>query len=206
MRLAIGMLPTKVEADIILHPIKYKNSITYEPLGEEAVVALIVKELTYNVVDDKVREFFDEMDDGYLYSESNFDEFDIETIKNSLDEKNSLIIGKDIYFHPKRDIILKLINLLKLVNFEIKDSISDTDFEEIDELDSFDGVVVYLDDEEHNDILISPQFKVAHKINSDTIKIDGKKKNVILDENLKGVFAIVGEKSDEYPFKRVKIQ
>ena len=205
MKLSIGVLPLNSDADIILHPIKYKESISYEPLAEEAVIALLAKELTYDLVDNKTKEFFDEMDDGYLYSESNFDEFDIETIKNSLEEKNELIIGKDILLHPRKENILKLANLLKLAGFDLNESIEDTNFEEVDELDTFDGAVVYIADGENDDILVSNQFKIANKIKSDTILVDNKTKNVILDENLKGVFGIIFEKTDTYPFKRVKI-
>jgi len=205
MKLSIGVLPLKSDADIILHPVKYKESISYEPSAEEAVVALLAKELTYDLVDDKIKEFFDEMDDGYLYSESNFDEFDIETIKNSLEKENELILGKDIYLHPRKENILKLANLLKLANFKV-DGIDSDELEEIEDLDTFDGSVVYVCDGENDEILVSNQFKIANKIKSDKVLVDTKEKKVILDENLKGVFGIVFEKYDQYPFKRVKIK
>jgi len=205
MKLSIGVLAINNDADIILHPVKYKESITYEPLAEEAVIALLAKELTYDLVDEKTKEFFDDMDDGYLYSESNFDEFDIETIKNSLEEKNELIIGKDILFHPKKENILKLANLFKLAGFSVNESIDDKNFDEIDELDTFDGSVVYVADGENDNILVSNQFKIANKIKNDKILVDSIEKNVISDENLKGVFGVIFEKYDKYPFKRVKI-
>jgi hypothetical protein len=205
MKLSIGVLPLNSDADIILHPVKYKESITYEPLAEEAVIALLAKELTYDLVDDKTKEYFDEMDEGYLYSESNFDEFDIETIKNSLEEKNELILGKDILLHPRKENILKLANLLKKAGFSVNETIEDNNFDEIDELDTFDGAIVYIADGNNDDILVSNQFKIANKIKTDKILVDGKEKNVITDENLKGVFGIIFENSDSYPFKRVKI-
>jgi len=205
MKLSIGVLPLKSDADIILHPVKYKESVSYEPLAEEAVIALLAKELTYDLVDDKTKEFFDDMDDGYLYSESNFDEFDIENIKKSLEDKNELVLGKDVLSHPRKENILKLANLLKLVNFDINETIDSNDLEEIDELDTFDGSVVYVCDGENDEIIVSKQFKIANKINSDKILVDGKEKVVKEDENLKGVFGIIFDKNEEYPFKRVKI-
>ena len=205
MRLSIGVLPLKSKADIILHPVKYKESITYEPSAEEAVIALLAKELTYDLVDEKTKQFFDDMDEGYLYSESNFDEFDIETIKNSLEDKNELVIGKDVLLHPNKDNILKIANLFRLANFEVNEYIEDNKFDEIDELDTFDGSVVYVCDGDNEEILVSNQFKIANKIKNDTILVDGKEKKVILDENLKGVFGIIFEQNDKYPFKRVKI-
>ena len=205
MKLSIGVLPLKSDADIILHPVKYKESVSYEPLAEEAVIALLAKELTYDLVDDKTKEFFDDMDEGYLYSESNFDEFDIENIKKSLEDKNELVLGKDVLSHPRKENILKLANLLKLVNFDINETIDSNDLEEIDELDTFDGSVVYVCDGENDEIIVSKQFKIANKINSDKILVDGKEKVVKEDENLKGVFGIIFDKNEEYPFKRVKI-
>ena len=152
MTASIGILPLKSKADIILHPIKYKESITYEPLAEEAVIALIAKHFTYDLVDEKTKEFFDEMDDGYLFSEANFDEFDLE----KLNDITKIIIGKDIYNHPKKDNILKLLNLLKLASIETEGI--EGELEEIDELDSFDGSVVYCCDGEEDKIIVSNQL------------------------------------------------
>ncbi|NPA55330.1 MAG: hypothetical protein GXO40_03115 [Epsilonproteobacteria bacterium] len=209
MRLSIGMLPLKSTADVILHPVKYKDSITYEPLAEEAVIALIAKYLTYDKVDSKTREFFDEMDDGYLFSESNFDEFDLDTIKSQLDSTNELILGKDIFLHPKKDNILKLANLLKLAGFEVHDGIDDTDFEEIDELDTFDGSIVYCCDGDDDVLLISNQFKIANKITSDEVIVQLRNtsltKKIKIDDDLKGVFGIIYEAAVAYPFERVTI-
>ncbi len=199
MTASIGILPLKSKADIILHPIKYKDSITYEPLAEEAVIALIAKHFTYDLVDEKTKEFFDEMDDGYLFSEANFDEFDLEKLNGI----TKIIIGKDIYNHPKKDNILKLLNLLKLASIETEGI--EGELEEIDELDSFDGSVVYCCDGEEDKIIVSKQFKIANKINKDTILVDNKEKKVIEDENLKGVFGIIYENTNNYPFKKVKI-
>jgi len=204
MKISIGLNPLKSDADIILHPIKYKDSITYEPSAEEAVVALLAKHFTYDLVDDKIREYFDEMDDGYLFSESNFDEFDIERIEKSLDEENEIIIGRDILLHPKKTNILAFLYLLNLANFKVL-GIED-ELEEIDEIDTFDGSIVYCCDDENDDIIISNQFKIANKIKGDKVLVDGVEKNVILNEDLKGVFGIIGEKTNEYPFKRVKIE
>ena len=204
MKISIGLNPLKSDADIILHPIKYKDSITYEPSAEEAVVALLAKHFTYDLVDDKIREYFDEMDDGYLFSESNFDEFDIERIEKSLDEENEIIIGRDILLHPKKTNILAFLYLLNLANFKVL-GIED-ELEEIDEIDTFDGSIVYCCDDENDDIIISNQFKIANKIKGDKVLVDGVEKNVVLNEDLKGVFGIIGKRTNEYPFKRVKIE
>jgi NADH-quinone oxidoreductase subunit F len=204
MKISIGIIPTKSDADIILHPIKYKDSITYEPTAEEAVMALMVKYFVYNELSDELKEFFDELDEGYLYSESNFDEFDLGTIEEKLDKDNELIIGRDCLLHPKKENILKLANILRS-QFKVNKFIENTDLDEIDDIEEFNGSVVYLDECENNDILVNNQFKIANKIKNDKILINSKEKNVVLDENLKGVFGVICEKTDKYPFERVKI-
>ena len=67
------------------------------------------------------------------------------------------------------------------------------------------NAIVYIKEGEDNNIIVSKQFKIANKIGSDKIRIDGVEKNVIEDKNLKGVFGIISDKVKEYPFKRVKI-
>ena len=62
------------------------------------------------------------------------------------------------------------------------------------------------EDDENDDIIISNQFKIANKIKGDKVLVDGVEKNVVLNEDLKGVFGIIGKKTNEYPFKRVKIE
>ena len=205
MIISIGILPIEVEADIILHPVKYNDSITYEPSSEEAVIALMAKHFTYNLVDEKVKKFFDDLDEGYLYSESNFDEFDLEQIENKLDNHNKIVIGKDILFHHKKDNILKLLNLFRLAGFEVEHFIENGELEEIDDIETFDGAIVYVKDGEDNNIIVSKQFKIANKVNSNKILVDGTEKNVIENPNLKGVFGIISDKVTSYPFKRVKI-
>ena len=205
MKLSIGILPQESDADIILHPIKYKDSLNYEPLAEEAVMALIAKHFTYDLVNDKVKQFFDDMDDGYLFSESNFDEFDLSFIRGKIEDTNEIIIGRDILLHPQKENILKLVNLLKLAGFKVNQSINDDNIDEVEELDTFDGSIVYVADGNNNDIIVSKQFKIANKINQEEILVDNTPKKVIEDENLKGVFGIIFENIDKYPFKRVKI-
>jgi len=204
MKISIGMLPTKSDADIILHPIKYGDSITYEPTAEEAIMALMVKYFVYDELSDELKTYFDELDEGYLYSESNFDEFDLESIEEKLQGDDELIIGRDILLHPKKENILKLANLLR-VKFRVNEFIEETNLDEIDDIEEFNGSVVYLDECENDKILVSEQFKIANKIRKDKILVDSKEKRVVLDENLKGVFGIICEKSESYPFKRVKI-
>ena len=228
MIISIGNLPLKnIKADVFLHPVKYKDSITYEPMAEEAVIALIAKHFTYDNVPESVKEYFDDMDEGYLFGESNFDEFDLEKL-----DKGKILIGKDVLLHPKLENIKKFLAILrdfggfKIEGVELPKFFTPSDpileeivedektyelsLEEIDELDTFDGSVVYCCSDrfvvKEDEILCSQQFVIANKIKSLTITVDGVEKKLHKLPELKGTFGIVLENTDDYPFKRVEIQ
>ncbi|GAB6074621.1 hypothetical protein [Nautilia lithotrophica] len=228
MIISIGNLPLKeIDADVFLHPVKYKESITYEPMAEEAVIALISKHFTYDKVPEKIKDYFDEMDDGYLFGESNFDEFDLEQLK-----KGKIIVGKDILLHPKIENIKKFLCILRdfggfeiegidlPIFFEPSDPILEEiveveksyeiELDEIDELDTFDGSVVYCCSDrfvvKEDEILASQQFVIANKIKSSEILVDGEIKKLHKLKDLKGTFGIILKDTDDYPFKRVTIQ
>ncbi|MEO1959170.1 MAG: hypothetical protein ABGX23_06420 [Nautiliaceae bacterium] len=228
MVISIGNLPLKeIKADIFMHPIRVegKECIAYEPMAEEAVIALIAKHFTYDKVPEVIKEYFDEMDDGYLFSESNFDEFDLEKLN-----KGKILIGRDVLLHPKVENIKKFLVLLRefggfeiegidLPNFftpsdpileEILEVEREFKLDEIDELDSFDGSVVYACVDPNivksKELLCSHQFVIANKIKSLKVKVDGEIKEVKKLPLLKGTFGVILKKADEYSFLRVKIE
>ena len=230
MIISIGNLPLKdVKADVFLHPIRVegKECIAFEPMAEEAVIALIAKHFTYENVPEGVREYFDEMDDGYLFGESNFDEFDLEKL-----DKGKILIGKDVLLHPKLENIKKFLAILRdFGGFEIEgvelpkffiptdpileeivevEKTYELSLEEIDELDTFDGSVVYCCSDrfvvKEDEILCSGQFVIANKIKSLTVTVDGVEKKLHKLSELKGTFGIILENTDDYAFKRIKIQ
>ena len=225
MKISIGNLPLKkIEADLFLHPIRVGDSITYEPLAEEAVIGLIAKHFCENVPEN-VEEYFEEMDDGYLFSESNFDEFDLEKL-----ERGEIIVGKDVLLHPRVENIKKLLFLLrefggfKIGGIKLPDLFAPSDpelgeiletekeigLEEIEELESFDGSVVYecsdFDVVKRDELICSQQFIVANRIKSMSVEVDGEVKKIVKDERVKGTFGIIFNESSDYPFKRVKIK
>jgi len=230
MIISIGNLPLKdVKADVFLHPIRVegKECIAYEPMAEEAVIALIAKHFTYENAPEGVREYFDEMDDGYLFGESNFDEFDLEKLN-----KGKILIGKDVLLHPNLENIKKFLAILRdFGGFEVEgvelpkfftpsdpileeivevEKTYEIALEEIEELETFDGSVVYCCSDrfviKEDEILCSQQFVIANKIKSLTITVDGVEKKLHKLPELKGTFGIILENTDDYPFKRVKIQ
>jgi len=206
MKISIGNLPLKnIDADIFLHPVKYKDSITYEPMSEEAVISLIAKHFTYDKVDNKIKDYFDELDEGYLFAESNFDEMDLERL-----DRGEIIVGKDILLHPKFKNINSFLFLLKNYGgFEIKGvEVEFNELEEIDELDSFDKSVVYACNDlavvKEDELLCSKQFMIANKIRPDMkeFKIDNEIKKIKLVEELKGTFGVIHKNVNSYPFLR----
>jgi hypothetical protein len=229
MKVLIGNLPLKnIKADVFMHPIRVegKECIAYEPMAEEAVIALITKHFCDGKVPDVIQEYFDEMDDGYLFSESNFDEFDLEKIE----KLKTLIIGKDILLHPRLNNIKKFLEILNYFGkikiegirlervFEPSDpelaEIVETEKEvlpdEVAELESFDGSVVYECDDPNvvkkNELLCSQQFVIANKIKSLKVEVDGEIKEIKKLPELKGTFGIILNVSSDYPFKKVSIK
>jgi hypothetical protein len=228
LKISIGNLPLKkIDADIFLHPVKYKDSITYEPMAEEAVIALIAKHFTYEKVPERVKNYFDDMDDGYLMSESNFDEYDLKKL-----ERGEIIVGRDVLLHPKYENIKKFLAILrdfggfKISGIELPEFFKPSDLilaeivetektfeynlEEIDGLPSFDGSVLYACDDNFviraNELLCSHQFIIANRIKSFKVEVDGEVKEIKKLPELKGTFGIIYKKVDEYPFLRVSIK
>jgi len=211
MKISIGNLPLKnIDADVFLHPVKYKHSIAYEPMAEEAVIALIAKHFVYNNVSADIKEYFDELDDGYLFSESNLDETDLDKL-----DKGEIIIGKDILLHPKFKNINNFLVLLrdfasfKISGIELKEF---TELDEIDELDSFDQSVVYTCNDtsivKEDELLCSKQFMIANRINPKMkeVTINNEIKKIKLVEDLKGTFGVIYKNVNDYPFLRVTIK
>ncbi len=65
---------------------------------------------------EEIEDILEDLDIGYLSAESNVGEEELESMYELIDEKTtlSLIIGSDLYTHPKAGQIAKLIALLEL--------------------------------------------------------------------------------------------
>jgi len=108
---------------VYMHPIedaKLQRSVTqfikYEVGSEEGVAAL----LAYALLEEKelpedIEEMLEDLDIGYLSAESNVGEEELESIHSLIGDTTtvSLIIGSDLYTHPKAGQIAKLIALLE---------------------------------------------------------------------------------------------
>jgi NADH-quinone oxidoreductase subunit G len=108
---------------VYMHPIEdatlqstVKQFIKYEVGSEEGVAAL----LAYVLLEEKelsqeIEDILEDFDIGYLSAESNVGEEELESMYSLMSDKTtvSLIIGSDLYMHPKAGQIAKLIALLE---------------------------------------------------------------------------------------------
>ena len=101
--------------DVTLQP-TITQFIKYEVGSEEGVAAL----LAHTLLEDKdlskdIEDILEDLDIGYLSAESNVGEEELESMYSLMSGKTttSLIIGSDLYTHPKAGQIAKLIALLE---------------------------------------------------------------------------------------------
>jgi len=202
----------------------------YEVGAEEGVLALLAKSFLLHVkLPESIKNYFEELDEGYISAESNVGEEEIEEIEALYQAaKNVLIIlGDDLVSHPRASHIAQLAGLIakhgkaKLLVVgatpeTVVESTSETVLEEIENLKSFDGVVVYqcpITQADEEELLIgSAQFQMAAKVqNNDkitvTINQEVYPRTFVRDDSLKGVIALMpcAKADSSYPYHVVKI-
>lgn len=113
-----------------MHPIEdgsIQNIVTqfikYEAGSEEGVAALLVNTLLKEIeLPKEIQVFLDDLDIGNLSAESNIGEEELEALAKSLLKKSgfSLVVGADVYAHPRAKNIAKLLGLLEsFVGFNV---------------------------------------------------------------------------------------
>ena len=113
-----------------MHPIEdseMKNIVTqfikYEAGSEEGVVALLADTLLKDIeLPENIRAVLNDLDIGNLSAESNVGEEELEALEKSLLKKSgfSLVVGSDLYAHPRAENIAKFIALLeKYADFNV---------------------------------------------------------------------------------------
>lgn len=234
-----SLLDTLAQSDvetIYMNPIDYKNSglsfsqyIKYEVGSEEGICALLLYYFANNA-SKNIQDFIDDLDIGYLSAETSVGEEELEEVLEKSKEANNtyVVFNSDLLGHKKADNIIKMLgalnaySTLKLViengcsgDIEKINTYANEDIEEIEELDSFDGLVIYKTDSiEKNTLLGGNSFSRIGKINDgDTvcIKFDDEVIQRIfkIDSNLQGTIALCsneGMKSLPYSYKQVKIE
>jgi len=108
---------------IYMHPMEdgeISNIVTqfikYEAGSEEGVSALLVDTLLQDIeLPESVQDVLDDLDIGNLSAESNVGEEELEALRKSLIKKvgYSLVVGSDLYTHPRAKNIAKLLALLE---------------------------------------------------------------------------------------------
>jgi len=200
----------------------------YEAGSEEGVLAILAKGLLNDKqIDTKTKEFFENLDEGYLSAECNIGEEEIEDL-NILYKKSKnpiIVIGHDLYNHPRAKNLANLISLLvRHGNFKIYSQDLDftcehndnLDLENIEDLHSFDGSVIYecpSSDLDEQELLIgSRQFMIASKVKDEqdvfviTESAEHQRK-FVMDTELKGTVALMPSAQSEgsYFYKIAKI-
>lgn len=204
----------------------YTQFIKYEVGSEEGICALLLDTFAKNY-DEKTKEFINNLDLGYISAESSAGEEEFEEAFEDYKNSNSkiLIIGEDIKNHERVDNIIKLLATIKkysdfdflILDEDLENKINsceDFDLEEIEELKSFNGTLVYSLVGADSSILQASQTfaNIAKVKDGENIQIISKneKINKILkiDEKLTGTVAILNVKNspNEYKYKQVKIE
>ena len=213
---------SKIALISILEDIPLMRSVKffcrYEAGSEEGVVAILSKELLKNAnLSQEIKEYFDELDEGYISAETNIGEEEAEELYTMIkNASNPLIIfGKDLLLNPRNENISKFINLIiEYCDVEVKClkelKTKSIQVEEIEELKSFDGTVIFKYNSQNNrDILVgSAQFGVAAKVeDGQAILVENQNREFKLDKKLKGTIALMADEfnEDSYRFKVAKI-
>ncbi|MCT7601006.1 Rossmann-fold NAD(P)-binding domain-containing protein [Aliarcobacter butzleri] len=204
----------------------YTQFIKYEVGSEEGICALLLDTFAKNY-DEKTKEFINNLDLGYISAESSAGEEEFEEAFENYKNSNSkiLIIGEDIKNHERVDNIIKLLATIKkysdfdflILNEDLENKINSCenfDLEEIEELKSFNGTLVYSLVGVDLPVLQASQTfaNIAKVKDGENIQIISKneKINKILkiDEKLTGTVAILNVKNspNEYKYKQVKIE
>lgn len=224
---------------IYMHPIDnidlkmfYTQFTKYEVGSEEGVCALLLDTFVKDCDNESLKEYINHLDLGYISAESSAGEEEFE--EASLQTKNkkvkTLIVGDDLIQHDRIENIIKMLSAIKnysslnviALNESLQekiDSCNDFDIEEVEELKSYNGTLLYrLEDEEGSDVLsCSKSFATIAKVeHNDEIFInfeDEKVKRVLkVDDDLTGTISIAKVSNSEkklfsnYRYKQVKIE
>ena len=221
---------------IYMHPIDnanlkpfYSQLIKYEVGSEEGISSLLLNCFVKNS-NPEIENFIENLDLGYISAESSAGEEEFEEAFEVYEKaKNkTLIIGNDLILHERVENIVKLLAVVKkysdfnLVvldeNLEKSiDSCTNFDLEELEELKSFNGTLVYkIVDEKNDELVVSQTFANIAKVGNDNevyvISKDEKIKRILkIDKNLNGTIGILKTKINEdifngYKYKQVKIE
>lgn len=224
---------------VYMHPIDnvdlkvyYSQFMKYEVGSEEGVASLLLESFVKQC-DESTQAFIDDLDIGYISAESSAGEEEFEEAYALSEDKacKTIIVGRDIFCHERVENIIKMLHLINVhTDFnvialedehqQLIDSVSDTSLDEVEELASYNGTVLYrtYGEEQTDNLVGSESFaRIAKVANNDTVFINcaGQKvqRKFVVDKNLYGTIALCAMNSDDssslsqgYRYKQVKIE
>lgn len=235
----IEVIAKKSSEFIYMHPmddvnmkVYYSQFIKYEVGSEEGIASMLLETFVKNS-NETVQNYIDDLDMGYISAESSAGEEELEeAYEKSINKTNKiLIVGDDILTHERMHSIIQMLSIIKkYTDIEVLaldpalqiliDTCLSEKLEEVDELKSYNGTVVYsyINEDSADKIVGSNSFARVAKIeNTDevNININGKtvQKTFIIDKNLQGTIALCATDfsdntplSNGYRYKQVKIE
>lgn len=206
----------------------YSQFIKYEVGSEEGICALLLATFAKNC-DEATKEFIENLDLGYISAESSAGEEEFEEAKEAslASQSKVLIVGNDIKNHERVENITKILALIKkytdfnlvVLDEDLEQKINshkDLELDEIEDLKSFNGTLIYkIKGENRDELTASKTFaNIAKVANGDKIFINFKNERIErilkIDESLNGTIAILnvqnGDIFDGYNYKQVKIE
>lgn len=218
------------EDGIVLHPFFCNmQNFRYEIGTEYGVSALLCVAL---LAQDFLPSEFENLDIGYLASESNISEEEIEFLNCYADTSDPLaiLLGRDLYLHAQSELIAHLLGFIakkRKVVFYMQDLSKEfstnapagdftsellLNLNALESLPENNGAFVYLStDSLEADKLYAPRsFSMMYKIqdgNKIDLRLEGAKDTrlkIIFQENLKGTIALLGTPQLlGYPYKKI---
>lgn len=224
---------------VYMHPIDnidlkmyYTQFIKYEVGSEEGIASLLL-ETFVKQSDESIKSYINDLDIGYISAESSAGEEEFEEALQKAENKKekTLIIGRDIFSHERVENITKILSVIKkysdlnIISLEPKfqnilDEAANDNLEEIADLHSYNGTVIYrvYEEDDTSTLIGSESFaRVAKISNLDEIFIncEGQKieRKFKIDKDLMGTVALCPMSRDDssclsqsYRYKQVKIE
>ena len=200
-----------------------QNLVRCEIGSASYVLALLCKySLDAAKFDEQTREYFDELDEGYLSGECNVGEEEFEQIAEFFDECENIVIDSSFLAHADAKNIFEFLQMLGknvvLADGEQSEFETDGKLTPLKESESFDGSVVFFMDEadgsnlsdETKELIGSASFAAAAKVkDGDIVSVQANGADVVakfkLEPQMKGTVALCRAKFSGYAFKLVKI-
>ncbi len=219
---------------IYMHPmdnmdlkVYYSQFVKYEVGSEEGIASMLLDSFA-NDTSDEVKAYLDDFDIGYVSAESSAGEEEFEEMLKKAEGKKSLtlLIGDDVFSHARMPQIMQQLSLLNKysnlnvialdegMNMLLSSPLSET-IEEVEELKSYNGTVVYkyLSDKEEQ-LVGSESFARVAKINNQDsviVKAFGEEstREFVVDKTLQGTIALLSSTKQYfsgYRYEQVKLE